>query len=629
MIFLTHIIQAIKQLFGHSGNVAGGNNTITPFRNNASSGVIVVTTVSQLSSYSGTSTLIFLSDAKRGGYFNYRSTGYTTNDGVAFSATGKGGGHWVRYFEPGDGVNPYWFGAVGDGSTDDLAALNSTVTYALTNKLDIAFPSGVFRVTDTWIVGFKFIGESEMNIPSYTSGATYSSTERVKARTSERITIRGSGNTVIWGDFTSASGLKAIVYYGILSGGQSTKLLQEGSRGFDGITIAAQEAIVAGSYTNTGLPNASNNQIGICAHSSVRFRATNITVIGMKVGMFGHSLYQSDISNVKALFCKFGSYFMDHAVTKISNYIGDHCTEGLYIQGSPMIVVNPWLNVCNVGLRISGETELSANYTSENVTIENIYCEEAGATTTGAQIIVGDTVTENNSNLTNTVVFKGMVGSAGTGNYMMLLGNVGKVTVEGCNTSNNPAVNSLFEHASLIVRNSATKWTMDGPARIYNDNEGGLIGSYRTDVIVGGSTETDIFSSTVGATVMLTNENRLRAEYEGNFVSVGTEAMQLKTYFAGSSLWDSGAVVLPAGTTSWKVVVDIVRTNLGTIRATTTLITTNNTTFNYCTYTQVSGLTTALLGSNIIKITGTSTGTGSGVGDIVGRMGNLIFTPYL
>lgn len=592
------------------------------------SAFITITNIDDLVAYAGKNTTIFLQDEKQHSCFVYKMSGYTTNNGTIFDATGKGSGYWVRQFSRSEGINPCWWGAKGDGTTDDLPALNATVAYALANKLDIQFPSGIFRVTDTWIVGYKFIGESDMNIANYTSGATYSSTERIKARNSERVSIRGNGNTVIWGDFTSSGGLKAIVYYGILSGGQSVKLMQEGVKGFNNLTIAGQEAISGGVYTTTGLPNASNNQIGICAHSSVRFMATNITPIGMKIGIFGHSLYQSYIANIKSAFCKWGAFFLDHAVTRISDYMADHCTEGLFIQGSPMIVVNPWFNVCNVGLRISGTTELSDNFTSENVTIENCYCEEAGATTTGAQIIIGDTVTEDISNLTTAITFKGLVGSAGAGNYLMQLGNVGRVTVEGANTSNNPAVHSLFERASLVVRNSATKWNMDGPGRIYNDNEQGIIASYKSDVSVGGS-EADIYTTTLGATVMATNENRLRAEYEGNFVTIGTEAVQLKAYFAGSLLWDSGAVTLPSGTMSWKVVVDIVRYSTTTIRATTTLITSSNQSFNYCSYIQVTGLGTALLGSNIIKLTGTSTGTGSSVGDIVGRMGDIVFTPYL
>lgn len=589
-----------------------------------------ISSIDELVSYSGENIIMYVQNDKSGGFFIYKQTGYTVNGGTVFDATGKGSGYWVRQFNTKDGVSPFWFGAKGDGTTDDLASLNATVTYALANKLDISIPSGIFRITDTWIVGYKFIGEADMNLASYTSGATYSATERVKARNSERINIRGSSNTVIWGDFTSASGLKAIVYYGILSGGQSTKLLQEGNKGFDNITIAAKESIVSGAYTTTGLPNASNNQIGICAHSSVRFSVSNITLIGMKVGMFGHSLYQSYISNVKSTFCKWGAYLLDHAVTRISDYIGDHCTEGLYIQGSPMIVVNPWLNVCNVGLRISGETELSANFTSENVTIENIYCEEAGAITNGAQIIVGDTITEDTSNLTNSITFKGLVGSAGAGNYMMLLGNVGRVTIEGCNTSNNPAVNSLFERASLVVRNSVTKWNMDGLGRVYNDNEGGIIASYKSDSIVGGA-ETDIYSTTIGQTILSSNENRLRVEYEGQFVTNGTESVQLKAYFAGNVIWDSGSVVIsgsPSIITTWKVVVDIVRTSTVAVRCTTTFVTSSALGFNYGTYTSLTGLSSVLLSPITINLTGTSTGTGSGSGDIIGRMGNIVFTPY-
>lgn len=145
-----------------------------------------------------------------------------------------------------------------------------------------------------------------------------------------------------------------------------------------------------------------------------------------------------------------------------------------------------------------------------------------------------------------------------------------------------------------------------------------------TDATVGGA-EADIYTDTTAASTLGTNGDKIIANYGGNFVTVGTELTQLKVYFAGTAIWDSTGVAPATGTTSWRVYVELIRVSSTVIRYTVSLNNTTPSTYVYETVGELTGLT--LSGTNILKITGTSTGVGSGSGDIVGKMGTVIFEP--
>ena len=153
---------------------------------------------------------------------------------------------------------------------------------------------------------------------------------------------------------------------------------------------------------------------------------------------------------------------------------------------------------------------------------------------------------------------------------------------------------------------------------------GGVIFDYFTDSSVGGA-ETDIYTSTLDASIFATNGDKVIATYNGNFVTVGTEIVQLKVYLAGTAIWDSTGIAVTTGTTSWNVDVKLIRVSSTVVRYVTTLTTTGASGFVYCTSGELTGLT--LTNTNILKITGTSSGVGSGAGDIVGKSGYVEYKP--
>ena len=104
--------------------------------------------INDLATYSGNGSVI-VKDINRGGTFVSKTgaeidpnTGsvYTVNGGTVFAKLG--GGFWVRQYS--GSVNAKWFGAKGDGVTDDTDSLNMAMIYIANYKRGLYIPSGVY-----------------------------------------------------------------------------------------------------------------------------------------------------------------------------------------------------------------------------------------------------------------------------------------------------------------------------------------------------------------------------------------------------------------------------------------------------------------------------------------------------
>jgi len=108
-------------------------------------------------------TTAIVKDLDRGGTFIWSSTG-TANGGTMFAGAT---GFWTRQYS--GAVNVKWFGAKGDGVTDDKAAIQSTINFiAIISGGTIIFPFGIYNISsmlditnsNTKLVG---VGSSEIH----------------------------------------------------------------------------------------------------------------------------------------------------------------------------------------------------------------------------------------------------------------------------------------------------------------------------------------------------------------------------------------------------------------------------------------------------------------------------------
>jgi len=95
--------------------------------------VDVLADITELEDYAGNALTVIVTDSLRGGIFTYYSTGLTTDNGIVFNATGKGGGYWKRDHTQANGVNACWWMSDLDSTTNKRTEIQAAIDYVYNN----------------------------------------------------------------------------------------------------------------------------------------------------------------------------------------------------------------------------------------------------------------------------------------------------------------------------------------------------------------------------------------------------------------------------------------------------------------------------------------------------------------
>lgn len=139
----------------------------------------------------------------------------------------------------------------------------------------------------------------------------------------------------------------------------------------------------------------------------------------------------------------------------------------------------------------------------------------------------------------------------------------------------------------------------------------------------GTTVETDLYSDTIPAGQLAINGDKLSGMYGGIFVASATATREIKVYFGGSAIFDSGALSISAGSDAWAVYAEVIRDSSTSVRCIVTMSTTGAAINAYCAYTSVTGLT--LTNTQILKITGQAAAVGAASNDIVAKQSYVEF----
>lgn len=155
-------------------------------------------------------------------------------------------------------------------------------------------------------------------------------------------------------------------------------------------------------------------------------------------------------------------------------------------------------------------------------------------------------------------------------------------------------------------------------------NVGGVIFDHYASVGNVSTTETDLYSDTIVANSLGTSGTKIEAEYGGTFVSSATATRQIKIYFGGTNIFDTGALTLSLSS-AWTAYVSIICVSSTVVRYMVSFTTEGAALSAYTAVGEVTGLT--LSNTNILKITGTAAAVGAATNDIVAKMGTVLWYP--
>jgi len=120
-------------------------------------GVEIVDDVTNLAA-ADQSKLTLVKDSLRGGLFYFDESETAAEDGGVIFEPDAGNGRWKRIYDKSKGVEVDWFGAVGDGTTDDTDAIKLAVAAAGVGGVVVFSPGKTFLISDeirfaeqTWI----------------------------------------------------------------------------------------------------------------------------------------------------------------------------------------------------------------------------------------------------------------------------------------------------------------------------------------------------------------------------------------------------------------------------------------------------------------------------------------------
>lgn len=151
----------------------------------------------------------------------------------------------------------------------------------------------------------------------------------------------------------------------------------------------------------------------------------------------------------------------------------------------------------------------------------------------------------------------------------------------------------------------------------------GVLKDFYTTVTNTAGVETDLMAYTTKANTLSSDGDKLIFEAGGLFDASAQVDKRIRIYFGGTAVLDTGATGITTAA-SWRGITTIIRTSSSTVRVISewnisdaTFGANDNT---VVTQTDIAGLT--LSGTNIIKITGSSTGA-----DVVGKLGFIQWSP--
>jgi hypothetical protein len=322
---------------------------------------------------------VIITNQNEGGIFYKYAGNAAVDSGVIISDAA--GNKFKRQFDESGSICPLWWGAKGDGIADDLPALNKATSYLKNAGGTIDLKDKYYRITDTWVLGAKFIEEKYAYYGNPTTSSYFNKGKYIEAISKKPIKIIGTGYAGIYGDFSSPTP-KAIIYYNLYGDTRAWPSAENYAAEIINIGIYGKGAFKNGkpvlANNNSGFTY-SNNQVGIVALFTFQMKISNITFYGLKDGIVMNNSYFSTIRTCYFKLCDRGIYHIQSHGSVIDNSTAYFCNKGYEIRSGQISMNNINTEQCKIGLHIINGSNV----------VNGAYLESIGNSGV-AQLIIGD-----------------------------------------------------------------------------------------------------------------------------------------------------------------------------------------------------------------------------------------------
>lgn len=530
------------------------------------------------------------------------------------------------------------------GATTFTRVNGQVITATLTGNITVTTPSGnCIDDLMTWVLTQDATGSRTITLPSNVKaqqgGLTLSTTASAIdvitffwdgtnwREQSRSMAVTGATWGAITGTLSNQTDLQTALDNRVLTTGGST------------ITSAAASNLVGLAITQN---DTTNNPNGLTITQNSNGRALQITRTiagGTNRGVVEISdTGASTNGSAQLLILSSSNASTTQDVLRILN---SGSGNPINITGNAVTSANGFLMSTN-GLTTGSAINISSSSTVGTGSNTSFMFKSArsGVNANNAHTAYGISSTVTNTNATSGTNIAAYLSASGatTANYGLIV-NAGTV---GINTTTPTALlhiaagTATASTAPLKFTTGTNTTTAEIGAMEYNNSHyltnwklvryplGGTIFDHFATVSNGTTVETDLYSDTTIANTLGINGDKLEAEYGGTFVSSATATREIKLYFGGTAIFDTGALTLSLSS-AWTMYASIIRVSATVVRYMISFTTEGAALAAYTSVGELTGLT--LSNTNVLKITGQAGGVGAASADVNAFMGTVAFYP--